>query len=585
MQTSAVKTAAEPRPIPDHLLPFIAKQDPALYTPIDHAAWRFILKISKAFFAKTAHRKYLDGLEETGIATERIPLVSEMDEKLRRFGWRAVPVSGFIPPAVFMEFQALGVLPIACDMRTLEHIAYTPAPDIVHEAAGHAPIIADPEYAAYLHAYGEVSRRALLSRQDVALYEAIRLLSDIKEDPRSTPEAIAAAQRGVEQRTAEMTEPSEATELSRLFWWSVEYGLVGTLEDPKIYGAGLLSSVGESWSCLGPGVEKRPFTVACAKQGYDITRPQPQLFVTPDFPHLTKVLQEYATTMAFRVGGAEGLHKAERAASVVTVELDTGLQLGGIVESHRVDAQGRVSFVKLVGPTQLAFGAAELPGHGTERHAEGFSTVVGPLAEGEVLSALSDDDLRTRGRFAWASGIALEGRFIRSTRVDGRAIILTFDGCTITAPDGAKLYLPEWGEMDLAVGERVVSVSGGPPDRARHPDSRSGFAENEPEAKTTATEENKPYAALFARVRALRESGVRGGEAARELDAVLDEVERLRPSDWLLRWELLELATTLGLEWTHEGRVLEALAGAAEADAATGSLIGRGLALLQPGVH
>jgi phenylalanine-4-hydroxylase len=452
----------------------------------------------------------------------------------------------------------------------------------VHEAAGHAPIIADPEYAAYLHAYGDVSRRAILSREDVALYEAIRLLSDIKEDPRSTPEAIAAAQRGVEQRTVEMTEPSEATELSRLFWWSVEYGLVGTLEDPKIYGAGLLSSVGESWSCLGPGVEKRPFTLACAKQGYDITRPQPQLFVTPDFPHLTKVLQEYAQTMAYRVGGAESLRKAGKAGTVVTVELDTGLQMGGVVESHRVDAHGGVSFVKFAGPTQLAVADAELAGQGTDRHADGFSTVVGPLADGRTLSLIDDDTLRAGGRIAWASGIVLEGRFVRSTRVEGRAVVLTFDTCTITAPGGDHLYRPEWGEMDLAVGETVVSVFGGPPDRARHPDSRSGFAESEPVAKTTATEANKPYAALFQRVRTLRESGLRGKAAVAELDAVLAEVERIQPADWLLRWELLEHAMTLNVAWPHEGRVLAALAEAAEADATTGSLIGRGLALLQP---
>jgi phenylalanine-4-hydroxylase len=578
-----MQTHLEPRPIPDHLRPFIAKQDASLYTPIDHAAWRFIVQISKAFFARTAHRKYLDGLEETGISTERIPLISEMDEKLRRFGWRAVPVSGFIPPAAFMEFQALGVLPIACDMRTLEHVAYTPAPDIVHEAAGHAPIIADPEYAAYLHAYGDVSRRAILSRQDGALYEAIRLLSDIKEDPRSTPEAVAEAQRGVEQRTAEMTEPSEATELSRLFWWSVEYGLVGTLDDPKIYGAGLLSSVGESWSCLGPGVEKRPFTVACATQGYDITRPQPQLFVTPDFPHLTRVLQEYAATMAYKVGGAPSLRKAERAGTVVTVELDSGVQMGGVVESHRVDTRGGASFVKFAGPTQLAVGDSELPGQGTERHAHGFSTVVGPLEGGEVLETVGDEAHRSHGRIAWASGIVLEGRFVRSTRVAGRAVVLTFDACTITAPGGELLYRPEWGEMDLTVGERVVSVFGGPPDRAHHPDSRSGLAESEPVAKTTATEANKPYAALFARVRRLRDSGVRGRDAVQELDAVLAEVERVHPADWLLRWELLELATMRGLRWTQEGRVLEALAAAAEADPTTGSLIGRGLALIQPG--
>src|SRR3954462_13512230 len=89
--------------IPDHLLPYIAHQDASLYTAIDHASWRFILKSSQAFFANHAHPMYLNGLRETGISTDRIPLLSEMDEKLRGFGWRGVAVSGFIPPAVFME--------------------------------------------------------------------------------------------------------------------------------------------------------------------------------------------------------------------------------------------------------------------------------------------------------------------------------------------------------------------------------------------------------------------------------------------------------------------------------------------------
>src|ERR1700749_4787397 len=120
--------------IPDYLRPHVVEQDPSLYTPIDHASWRFILKLSQSFFKKHAHRKYLDGLRETGISTERIPLISEMSEKLGEFGWQAVAVSGFIPPGVFMEFLALGILPIACDMRKIENLAYTPAPDIVHEA-------------------------------------------------------------------------------------------------------------------------------------------------------------------------------------------------------------------------------------------------------------------------------------------------------------------------------------------------------------------------------------------------------------------------------------------------------------------
>lgn len=72
--------------IPAYLRPFVVSQDDSLYTPVDHATWRFILKVSKRFFAKNAHEKYLNGLIETGISTERIPLIEEMDQRLAQFG-------------------------------------------------------------------------------------------------------------------------------------------------------------------------------------------------------------------------------------------------------------------------------------------------------------------------------------------------------------------------------------------------------------------------------------------------------------------------------------------------------------------
>src|SRR5690554_3441615 len=127
--------------IPSHLHKYIVEQNYDNYTWEDQEVWRFIMHQLKSFLSVHAHSAYVDGLEKTGISTESIPHISEMDQKLKEYGWRAVPVSGFIPPAAFMEFQAHGILPIACDMRSVEHILYTPAPDIVHEAAGHAPIL------------------------------------------------------------------------------------------------------------------------------------------------------------------------------------------------------------------------------------------------------------------------------------------------------------------------------------------------------------------------------------------------------------------------------------------------------------
>ena len=106
-----------------------------------------------------------------------------MNDILGKIGWGAVAVDGFIPPAAFMEFQAYKVLVIACDMRQLHHIEYTPAPDIVHEAAGHAPIIVDREYSDYLQRFGEVGR------QGDVVEERFRAL---RSDPASLdPEGIA----------------------------------------------------------------------------------------------------------------------------------------------------------------------------------------------------------------------------------------------------------------------------------------------------------------------------------------------------------------------------------------------------------
>ena len=99
-----------------------------------------------------------------------------MNERLAGLGWRAAPVRGFIPPAVFTEMQARGVLAIAADIRTHEHVEYTPAPDIVHESAGHAPILKDPRYADYLKRCGVAGFRAIASREDRDVFEAIRAL-------------------------------------------------------------------------------------------------------------------------------------------------------------------------------------------------------------------------------------------------------------------------------------------------------------------------------------------------------------------------------------------------------------------------
>jgi phenylalanine-4-hydroxylase len=176
--------------IPNHLLRYVVEQNYERYTPENQAVWRFIMRQLKDFLSQHAHPSYVDGLKKTGIEIDHIPNIDEMDQKLAEFGWGAAPVSGFIPPAAFMEFQSLGLLPIAADMRSIEHLTYTPAPDIVHEAAGHAPILSHQPFADYLKKYAEVARNAIITHEDMEQYGAIRHLSDIKENPESTTKDV-----------------------------------------------------------------------------------------------------------------------------------------------------------------------------------------------------------------------------------------------------------------------------------------------------------------------------------------------------------------------------------------------------------
>src|SRR6202012_1397327 len=295
--------------LPAHLTQFVVDQHYDHYTPIDQAVWRYVMRQNYSYLKDVAYYPYIPGLEKAGLTIERVPNLQEMNDALCKIGWGAVTVDGFIPPAAFMEYQAYRVLVIAADIRQLKHIEYTPAPDIIHESAGHAPIIADKDYHEYLSYFGSIGAKAMFSAQDFELYEAIRSLSILKEMPDADPEEIKKAEELVDHRQKNMGEPSEMALLSRLHWWTVEYGLIGNLENPKIYGAGLLSSIGESSTCMQPDIKKLWYNIYAVNYSYDITKAQPQLFVTETFQNLIDVLEQFADTMAFRVGSSFGLQK------------------------------------------------------------------------------------------------------------------------------------------------------------------------------------------------------------------------------------------------------------------------------------
>jgi phenylalanine-4-hydroxylase len=459
--------------LPRHLKQFIVNQHYEHYTPIDHAVWRYVMRQNYSYLKDVAYYPYIPGLQKAGLTIEKIPDLQEMNDALGKIGWGAVTVDGFIPPAAFMEYQAYRVLVIAADIRQLKHIEYTPAPDIIHESAGHAPIIADKDYHEYLSYFGSIGAKAMFSAQDFELYEAIRALSILKEMPDAEPEEIKKAEELLAYRQENIGEPSEMALLSRLHWWTVEYGLIGALENPKIYGAGLLSSIGESVTCMQPDVKKLWYTIDTINYTYDITKPQPQLFVTPTFQNLIDVLETFANTMSFRVGGAHGLQKAVESKNTCTTVYSSGLQVSGIFTDFKKLNDDQPAFVKTAGPTILSFNNKLLKGHGKDHHKDGFSSPVGKLKGiATPLEDMTATELNLLGIEAgkqsvlnFESGITVSGTVKNVLTIEGKNLLITFTGCTVKDNKGEIVFNPSWGVYDMAVGEKITSVFCGAADK------------------------------------------------------------------------------------------------------------------------
>ena len=149
--------------LPLHLKQYVVEQHYERYTPVDQAVWRYVMRQNYSYLKDVAYYPYIPGLRAAGLSIEHIPDLQTMNDNLRKIGWAAATVDGFIPPVAFMEFQAYHVLVIAADIRQLAHIEYTPAPDIIHESSGHAPNIAAPDYTKYLSYFGEIATKHMFS--------------------------------------------------------------------------------------------------------------------------------------------------------------------------------------------------------------------------------------------------------------------------------------------------------------------------------------------------------------------------------------------------------------------------------------
>jgi phenylalanine-4-hydroxylase len=231
-------------------LPVFIAQDYGRYGGDDHDVWRILYQRRMETLADTGSRAFLNGMESIGLSPDRVPDLSDVNGRLAaRTGWAAVGVGGFIPAAQFFRCLEQRRFPTTHKVRPREQLDYLPEPDIFHDVFGHVPLHADPIFADFLQRFGALAARAATEAQIAAM--------------------------------------------ARLFWFTVEFGLIREAGRIKIYGSGLISSHADAANALGPSCERRAFDVdAVMSQPFEIDRLQNVLFVVDSFDQLFEAVED-----------------------------------------------------------------------------------------------------------------------------------------------------------------------------------------------------------------------------------------------------------------------------------------------------
>jgi len=299
---------------------------------------------------------------------------------------------------------------------------------------------------------------------------------------------------------------------------------------------------------LSSEVKKIPLTLDCIDYNFNITEPQPQLFVSKDFEELKDILKEMASSFSYQRGGKYGLNEAVRSKTINTVELDSGLQISGRIVNFFENAD-KITYVKAEGPSQLSFEEIELEGHNNKYHQHGYSTITErPTAASKALHLMSAEELKNLGiseggeaNIDFASGLKLTGLVKEITLVANKPIIIAFENCSIKKGEEV-LFAPDWGTFDWGLGEEVVSVFSGPADFAAFGDFENFHAIIN-KTRNFSADDLKAHA-FYQNIREVRESYKKSSDVAQLAQALealyTDSIEKFG-AEWLAKMELYEL--------------------------------------------
>jgi len=288
-------------------------------------------------------------------------------------------------------------------------------------------------------------------------------------------------------------------------------------------------------------VKKIPYSIDAANMPFDITTKQPQLFVCRDFKHLADVLEEFASKMAFMVGGLEGINKAIECKNPATCEYSSGLQVSGVFTEVLTDKRKQPIYLRTTGKSALAFRDKELPGHGIDYHKDGYGSPIGKWKETEIAEG-------KKTKLEFESGVVVEGKIDKILRHDGKLLLITFSDCTMKHGDRV-LFDPAWGTFDMAVGEKISSVFNGAADKDAY--NQVALVPKERTIKVPSDAKRKRLENLYAQVRKIRMSKT----GCDRLGEIWETQQAEHPDDWLLSMEIFELLDTTGQQPELKARI------------------------------
>lgn len=261
---------------------------------VDDELWRLLLRNTRELisqYEQHVHPSYLAGFRLLFDGSDRIPTVDQLNAKLSRFGWQTKLVDGYLPHHTYAKLLAARTFPVATHLRSIRDVEHSPVPDLAHDMIGHLPMLLDPSHRKFLQRLGNVMSRAKSNAGDHRLYLAQQRAGFLRQTDLRSPAMLEAADIQIARAEADVACcPSAIARLSRLYLWTIEFGLLGEPDGWTAYGAALLSSGRELEQAMSGRSHVIPLSVEAIDAPISFCDPQRRYYLASDHATLHDVL-------------------------------------------------------------------------------------------------------------------------------------------------------------------------------------------------------------------------------------------------------------------------------------------------------